>query len=90
MNGIEVHLVHFIATGAGGLLATIALIWRMWIIPARDKEIALERWKVQVEARLASGEKQFAAHATKDNAILDKLNSIEERLRAIEIRLGGE
>ena len=90
MNGIEVHLWHLLATGGGGLLGTIALVWRMWVVPARDKEISLERWKVQVEARLASGEKQFAAHKDKDSAILDKLNAIEERLRAIEIRLGGE
>ena len=90
MNGIETHVWHFIATGGGGMLATLLAVWRMFVVPAREKELANERWKVQVEARLASGEKLFAGHKEQDSAILAKLEAIEERLRAIEIRLGGQ
>lgn len=82
-----VQLWHVLATGGGGILATIGLVWRTWIKPIHEARVDLERWKAQVEARLSSGEKTFGRHAKDDQAILAKLTAIEERLRGVENKL---
>ena len=82
-----IGFLHLLATGGGGILATVALVWRMWVKPIHEARVDLERWKAQVEARLKHGETMFARHAKDDSAILEKLNAIEERLRSVENHL---
>ena len=86
----EEHVVqvwHLFATGGGGILATIGLVWRMWIKPFHDARVDLERWKAQVEARLKNGENTFSRHSDADQAVMQKLIAIEERLRGVETKL---
>ena len=82
-----IGLYHLLATGGGGILATIALVWRMWVKPIHDAKVDLERWKAQVEARLENGEKTFSRHSDADRAVLAKLTAIEERMRRVETSL---
>lgn len=82
-----VQLWHVLATGGGGALGTIALVWRMWVKPIHDAKVDLERWKAQVEARLENGEKTFSRHSDADKTVLAKLTAIEERLRGVENKL---
>lgn len=82
-------IYHLIATGGGGILATVGLIWRLWIVPAREKELALAVWQAKVEERLRNGEDKFQRHTDVDERILAKLESIEERLRRLETAFAG-
>ena len=49
---MEAHLIHFVATGMGGMLATIALVWKVWVVPAHDREVNLAKWQAGMEARM--------------------------------------
>ena len=86
----HIGLLHLLATGGGGMLATIALVWRLWIQPSQQKAIEDARWKAQMESRMANGERTFQRHKETDDRILEKLVAIEERLRQIEIKMGAQ
>ena len=72
-----IGLFHLVATGGGGFLATMGLVWRLWVLPAHKRETDLQ-------VRLALIEGRLDGHSKKDDAILEKLDKIEERLRALE------
>ena len=77
-----IGLWHLFASGGGGMLATVALVWRMWVMPAHKRETDLQ-------VRLALIEGRLDGHSKKDDAILEKLDKIEERLRALETAFAG-
>ena len=82
-------LYHLLATGGGGLLGTLAVVWRLWVVPAQQREIALQVRLAKMDSRLDSGDRRFDAHSQKDDAILAKLDRIEERLRNLETAFAG-
>ena len=81
-HAMQVGLLHLFATGGGGVLATIALVWRMWVVPAHKREVDLQ-------VRLALIEGRLDGHSKKDDTILEKLDKIEDRLRALETAFAG-
>ena len=78
-------LLGAIVTGVG----TWGLVWRTFIVPAQQREVARAKWEAGMEARMKSGEAAFARHKDRDDELMLKLTAIEERLRHIEIQLGG-
>ena len=84
-----VTLYHLVASGGGGMLATIALVWRLWVVPAQQREVDLQVRLAKVDARLDNGDKRFEHHSEKDDRILAKLDAIEERLRNLEQQFAG-
>ena len=89
MTGQELTVYHLIATGGGGILATLGLVWRLWIAPAQKRAVDFAAWKAEVNARLSQGESAFARHKDRDDEIVKRLDRIEERLRHIEVKVGG-
>ena len=85
----ELTLYHLLATGGGGLLGTLAVVWRLWVVPAQQREIALQVRLAKIDSRLDNGDRRFDAHSEKDDRILEKLDRIEERLRSLEQQFAG-
>ena len=78
---------HLVATGGGGMLGTIALVWRMWVKPAQDEAVRRGKWETQVEARLSSGEKAFARHKETDDELRADIKEIKASLKKVELQL---
>ena len=71
-------------------ITVIGAVWRTWVVPGHEKDLKRAKWEAGMEARMASGEKAFAAAKERDDLIIKRLDGIEERLRHIEVKLGGE
>ena len=84
-----IGLYHLLATGGGGMLATLALVWRIWLAPAQAREVALQVRLATMETKLETGDKRFDSHSAKDDQILAKLDKLDERMRAIETAFAG-
>lgn len=87
--GLEVHWVHFVATGGGGILATFALVWRIWIQPMHKREVEWEVWKKGVDDRFESGEESFQRHTKVDDEIKAELKEIKAALHRLEKAFAG-
>ena len=86
----QLELWHLLLGALVTAIGTFALVWRTFIVPAQEREVARAKWEAGMEARMASGEKAFSRHKDRDDEIVKRLDGIEERLRHIEIQLGGK
>ena len=82
---MDVNAWHLLASIAG----VLATVWTVWVRPAHRERTELAVWKAKVEERLRNGEQSFVRHKDKDDEILAKLNSIDERLRNLEMAFAG-
>ena len=87
--GAQLQLWHLLLGALVTAVGTFGMVWRTFIVPAQAREVARAKWEAGMEARMKSGEAAFARHKDRDDELMAKLSAIEERLRHIEIQLGG-
>ena len=85
-----IGLYHLLATGGGGMLATLALVWRIWLAPAQQREIALQVRLAKMETRLDSGDKKFDEMASDLKDIRDTVHRLEKQFSAVAPALARE
>ena len=89
-EGHAIGLWHLVATGGGGMLGTVALVWRMWLAPAQQREIALQVRLAKMETRLDSGDKKFDEMASDLKDIRDTVHRLEKQFSAVAPALARE
>ena len=88
--GAQLELWHLLLGALVVFIGVLGTVWRTWIVPGHEKDLRRAKWEAGMEARMASGERAFAAAKDRDDEILRKLDGIEERLRHIEVLTGGK
>ena len=83
-NEAHIGFLHLIATGGGGMLATVALVWRMWIAPAHKKEVDLQVRLSQLEGRIEQTEKDLEKGSDNFETINKQLQDINKTLTRLE------
>ena len=90
MEGHVVTLWHLVATGGAGMLATIGLVWRTWVVPAQAREVELQVRLAKMETRLDSGDKKFDEMAADIKDIQQCLHRLEKAFSAVAPALARE
>ena len=85
-----IGLYHLLATGGGGLLGTLALVWRMWVVPAQAREVELQVRLAKMETRLDSGDKKFDEMSADIKDIKDTIHRLEKAFAAVAPALARE
>ena len=89
-EGHDIGLYHLLATGGGGLLGTLALVWRMWVVPAQAREVELQVRLAKMETRLDSGDKKFDEMSADIKDIKDTIHRLEKAFAAVAPALARE
>ena len=85
-----IGLYHLLATGGGGLLGTLALVWRMWVVPAQAREVELQVRLAKMETRLDSGDKKFDEMGADIKDIKETIHRLEKAFAAVAPALARE
>ena len=90
MEQHAIGLYHLLATGGGGLLGTLALVWRLWVVPAQAREVELQVRLAKMETRLDSGDKKFDEMSADIKDIKDTIHRLEKAFAAVAPALARE
>ena len=91
-TAIEVHLIHLVLTGLGGVATMLSIwgvYWRASIVPEKARQADVSNRIMELEKKVALQEQRLESGARKMDTMCNDLREIKETLKRLEIAFAG-